>query len=175
MDEAWLFIKNPTIREYVVSSMKTWRKHNAAMILATQSIRELEDSGMLDIVAESCPTKIFLANPEMNREVYGNAFHLNDTELDIIADLVPPGEMLIRKAQSSKKVRLNVDSVSYWIATNNARDNLKKRDYFARFGIAEGIRQLARDHPFHPHGSTPAKGTPTVPTSRPPALILATR
>jgi type IV secretion system protein VirB4 len=100
---------------------------------------------------------------------------LNDTELDIIADLVPPGEMLIRKAQSSKKVRLNVDSVSYWIATNNARDNLKKRDYFARFGIAEGIRQLARDHPFHPHGSTPAKGSPTVPTSRPPALILATR
>jgi type IV secretion/conjugal transfer VirB4 family ATPase len=175
MDEAWLFIKNPTIREYVVSSMKTWRKHNAAMILATQSIRELEDSGMLDIVAESCPTKIFLANPEMNREVYGNAFHLNDTELDIIADLVPPGEMLIRKAQSSKKVRLNVDSVSYWIATNNARDNLKKRDYFARFGIAEGIRQLARDHPFHPHGSPPAKGSPTVPTSRPPALILATR
>jgi type IV secretory pathway VirB4 component len=40
------------------------------MILATQSIKELEESGMLAIVAESCPTKIFLANPEMNREVY---------------------------------------------------------------------------------------------------------
>jgi type IV secretion system protein VirB4 len=85
--------KNPTIREYVISAQKTWRKHNAAMILATQSIKELETSGMLDIVAESCPTKIFLANPEMNREVYAKAFHLNDTELDIIADLVPPGEM----------------------------------------------------------------------------------
>ena len=139
LDEAWLFIKNETIRNYVVQAQKTWRKHNAAMILATQSIKELEESGMLPIVAESCPTKIFLANPEMDREVYREAFHLNDTELDLIGGLVPPGQMLIRKAQTSKKVQLNVDSVSHWMATNNARDNLKKRDYFERFGIAEGF------------------------------------
>jgi type IV secretion/conjugal transfer VirB4 family ATPase len=150
MDEAWLFIKNETIRAYIVAAQKTWRKHNAAMILATQSIKELEESGMLAIVAESCPTKIFLANPEMNAQVYREAFHLNDTEIDIISDLIPPGEMLIRKAQSSKKVRLNVDSVSYWIATNNARDNLLKREAFAQYGIAEGVRQLAATHPFQP-------------------------
>jgi type IV secretion system protein VirB4 len=58
--------------------------------------------------------------------------------------------MLIRKAQSSKKVHLNVDSVSHWMATNNARDNLKKRDYFERFGIADGLRRLAEDFPFRP-------------------------
>jgi type IV secretion system protein VirB4 len=150
LDEAWLFVKNETIRSYIVQAQKTWRKHKAAMILATQSIKELAESGMLAIVAESCPTKIFLANPEMNREVYREAFHLNDTELDIIAGLVPPGEMLIRKAESSKKVQLNVDSVSYWIATNNAKDNLLKRDAFARFGIAEGVRHLAATHPFVP-------------------------
>jgi hypothetical protein len=125
MDEAWLFIRNETIRQYIVQAQKTWRKHNAAMILSTQSIKELEESGMLQIVAESCPTKIFLANPEMDCKVYHEAFHLNDTELELIAGLVPPGQMLIRKAQSSKKVHLNVDSVSHWMATNNARDNLK--------------------------------------------------
>jgi type IV secretion/conjugal transfer VirB4 family ATPase len=150
LDEAWLFIKNQTIRDYIVQAQKTWRKHNAAMILATQSIKELEESGMLAIVAESCPTKIFLANPDMNREVYKEAFHLNDTELAIIADLVPPGEMLIRKAHSSKKARLNVDSVSYWIATNNARDNLIKREAFAKYGIVQGVRELAISHPFQP-------------------------
>jgi len=148
LDEAWLFIKNETIRSYIVQGQKTWRKHNAAMILATQSIKELEESGMLQIVSESCPTKIFLANPEMDRDLYREAFHLNDTELELIAGLVPPGQMLIRKAQSSKKVQLNVDSVSHWTATNNARDNLKKREYFERFGIAEGLRKLAEDHPF---------------------------
>ena len=172
LDEAWLFIKNETIRSYIVAAQKTWRKHNAAMILATQSIKELEESGMLAIVAESCPTKIFLANPEMNRQVYREAFHLNDTEIDIIADLIPPGEMLIRKAQSSKKVRLNVDSVSYWIATNNARDNLLKREAFAQYGIAEGVRQLATTHPFQPPSlrSPPMKHLKTTAI----AIMLAT-
>ncbi len=158
MDEAWLFMRNETIRNYVVQAQKTWRKHNAAMILATQSIKELEQSGMLETVAESCPTKIFLANPEMNRDVYREAFHLNDTELELIAGLVPPGQMLVRKAQSSKKVHLNVDSVTHWMATNNARDNLVKRDYFQRFGIAEGLRRLAEERPFTPRAiatSTP--------------------
>jgi type IV secretion system protein VirB4 len=150
LDEAWLFIRNETIRNYVVQAQKTWRKLNAAMILATQSLKELQESGMLQIVSESCPTKIFLANPEMDRDVYREAFHLNDTELELIAGLVPPGQMLIRKAQSSKKVQLNVDSVSHWTATNNTRDNLKKREYFERFGVAEGLRRLAQDHPFRP-------------------------
>ena len=150
LDEAWLFIKNETIRSYVVQAQKTWRKHNAAMILATHSIKELEESGILQIVSESCPTKIFLANPEMDRNLYREAFHLNDTELDLIAGLIPPGQMLIRKAQSSKKVQLNVDSVSHWMATNSARENLTKREYFAQFGIVEGLRRLAEDHPFRP-------------------------
>jgi type IV secretion/conjugal transfer VirB4 family ATPase len=159
MDEAWLFIKNETIRSYIVQAQKTWRKHNAAMILATQSIKELEQSGMLEIVAENCPTKVFLANPDMDRELYREAFHLNDTELDLISGLVPPGQMLIRKAQSSKKVQLNVDSVSHWMATNNSRDNLLKRDYFARFGIADGLRRLAKDHPLRPRSLA---ATPTL-------------
>lgn len=150
MDEAWLFIRNETIRGYIVQAQKTWRKHNAAMVLSTQSIKELEQSGMLQIVSESCPTKIFLANPEMDRELYREAFHLNDTELELIAGLAPPGQMLIRKAQSSKKVQLNVDSVTHWTATNNAPDNLRKREYFERFGIVDGLRHLAEDHPFRP-------------------------
>jgi type IV secretion system protein TrbE len=58
--------------------------------------------------------------------------------------------MLIRKAQSSKKVQLNVDSVSPWMAVNSARENLIKRKYFAKFGIPEGLRRLAEEHPFRP-------------------------
>ena len=104
--------------------------------------------GDADIVAESCPTKIFLANPDMEPDVYRDAFGLNDTELELIAGLVPPGQMLIRKQNGSKKVHLNVDSLSYWMATNNAKDNLLKQEYFEQYGIADGLRRLAEDHPF---------------------------
>lgn len=148
LDEAWLFIRNETIRAYITQAQKTWRKHNAAMILATQSVKELATSGMLTLVAESCATKIFLANPDMEPAVYRDAFGLNDTELSLISDLVPPGQMLIRKHEGSKKVHLNVDSLSYWMATNNARDNVLKHEYFARYGINEGLGRLAQEYPF---------------------------
>jgi len=33
------------------------------MVLATQSIKELQESGMLQIVSESCPTKTISCEP----------------------------------------------------------------------------------------------------------------
>ena len=167
LDEAWLFIRNETIRSYVTRAQKTWRKHNAAMVLATQSVKELAASGMLTVVTESCPTKIFLANPDMEPSVYRDAFGLNDTELSLIADLVPPGQMLIRKHNGSKKVHLNVDSLSYWMATNNARDNVLKHEYFDRYGTHEGLRRLAEEHPFSFGGRSTSSKTQTARTKTP--------
>lgn len=153
MDEAWLFFRNKTIRSYIVQAEKTWRKHKAAMILATQSLKELQDSGLLPVVAECCPTKIFLANPEMDRAVYAEVFHLNDTELELIGGLVPPGQMVIRQAHGSKKVRLIVDPITYWMATNNANDNLKKWKFFEQFGFADGLRRLAEETEGRPRAA----------------------
>jgi type IV secretion system protein VirB4 len=56
IDEAWIFLKNKTIRDWILRAEKTWRKKNAAMILATQSVVELAASEMLHVVNESCPT-----------------------------------------------------------------------------------------------------------------------
>src|SRR5262249_1258153 len=58
LDEAWIFLRNRTIRDYITRAEKTWRKNNAAMILATQSVHELVESEMLAVVNESCATKI---------------------------------------------------------------------------------------------------------------------
>jgi len=91
---------------------------------------------------------------------------LNDTELDLIADLVPPGEMLIRKAQSSKKVRLNVDSVSYWMATKQRAQQPEKTRLLRPLRGAEGIRQLAIDYPFQT-----ATERETAPSLQPPPTV----
>ena len=83
MDEAWRFFRNPTIKQYVVEALKTWRKKNAAMILATQSGDDLYRSELLPVIVESCATKIFLANPGMDRAAYRERFHLNETEAEL--------------------------------------------------------------------------------------------
>ncbi|MGC2160692.1 MAG: DUF87 domain-containing protein [Silvibacterium sp.] len=146
-DEASIFLKNPIIRDWVVRAERTWRKKNAAMILATQSVVELADAGVLNIINESCPTKIFLANPNIDRKLYAEIFQLNDTQLELFESLVPKRELLLIQPRSTKKLVLEVDALGYWMATNNARDNIRKQDYFARFGPEEGLLRLAEDYP----------------------------
>jgi len=146
IDEAWMFLKNATIREWIVRAEKTWRKKNAAMVLATQSVVELAASEMLHVVHEYCPTKIFLANPNMDRKLYAEVFQLNDTELELLESLVPKRDILLKQPNVTKKLRLDVDALTYWIATNNSRDNLRKQEYFARYGPEQGLLRLAHDY-----------------------------
>jgi type IV secretion system protein VirB4 len=146
-DEASIFLKNAIIRDWVVRAERTWRKKNAAMILATQSVVELADAGVLNIINESCPTKIFLANPNIDRKLYAEIFQLNDTQLELFESLVPKRELLVIQPRGTKKLVLEVDALTYWVATNNARDNLRKQDYFARFGPEQGLLRLAEDYP----------------------------
>ena len=147
IDEGWIFLKNQTIRDWITRAEKTWRKKNAAMILATQSVVELAASDMLHIVNESCPTKIFLSNPNIDRKMYAEIFQLNDTQLELLESLVPKRELLLIQPRGTKKLVLEVDALTYWLATNNARDNLRKQDYFARFGPERGLLRLAEDYP----------------------------
>jgi type IV secretion system protein VirB4 len=45
------------------------------------------------------------------------------------------------------------------MATNNARDNLKKQEYFDRYDFAEGLRRLAEEWPFQPPTGTASTST----------------
>ncbi len=146
MDEAWRFLKNDTIRRYIIEAVKTWRKRNAAMILATQSSDDLERSEMLSVIVESCATKMFLANSGMDRDAYRETFHLNETEAALIASLVPKQQILIKRPDFSKVVNLNVDPIGYWLYTSNPYDNQRRREAFDQYGFARGLEELARSN-----------------------------
>ncbi len=147
IDEAWVFLRNPNIQRYVVEALKTWRKHNAAMILSTQSLDELKRSELLDVIVESCATKIFLANPDMDQELYRKQFHLNDTEVALIAALLPKQQFLIKTPELAKVANLNVDRRSYWLYTNDPYDNQKRREAFDAYGFEKGLDALAGAQP----------------------------
>jgi type IV secretion system protein VirB4 len=112
VDEAWRFLKNPIIRAYVTEALKTWRKKNACVLLATQSSEDLERSEILRVAIESCPTKCFLANPNIDRTVYRELFHLNDTEAERIEILAPRQQLLLKRPDVSKVLTLSVDPES---------------------------------------------------------------
>jgi type IV secretion system protein TrbE len=147
IDEAWVFLKNSSIQRYVVEALKTWRKHNAAMVLSTQSLDELRRSDILDVIIESCATKIFLANPDMDRELYRRQFHLNENEVELIANLIPKQQFLIKTPELAKVANLNVDPKSYWLYTNDPYDNQKRREAFEAYGFERGLEVLAGGKP----------------------------
>src|SRR5215469_15510944 len=147
IDEAWVFLKNPSIQRHVVEALKTWRKHNAAMVLSTQSLDELKRSDILDVIIESCATKIFLANPDMDRDLYRRQFHLNETEVELISNLIPKQQFLIKTPELAKVANLNVDPKSYWIYSNDPYDNKKRREAFETHGFEKGLEILAGGQP----------------------------
>ena len=144
IDEAWVFLKNPAIQRYVVEALKTWRKHNAAMVLSTQSLDELKRSDILDVIIESCATKIFLANPDMDRELYRRQFHLNENEVELISGLIPKQQFLIKTPELAKVANLNVDPKSYWLYTNDPYDNKKRKEAFEAHGFEKRSRNPRR-------------------------------
>jgi type IV secretion/conjugal transfer VirB4 family ATPase len=144
MDEAWRFFSHPVIRSYIVEALKTWRKKNAAMVLATQSLDELRKSEILDVVLESCGTKIFLANPALDTELYRNTFHLNDNEIEFISGLIPKRQLFIKRPDMAKVLNLSVDDKSYWLYTNDPNDNQRRDEAFRKYGFLQGLEVLAR-------------------------------
>ena len=72
--------------------LRTLRKKNAAVVLATQSLSEIANSPHRDVILESCPTKLYLPNAEAKnprrREMY-RRFGLSDRQIDIVAEATP--------------------------------------------------------------------------------------
>jgi type IV secretion system protein TrbE len=143
MDEAWRFIQHERLRSYVEEALKTWRKHNAVMLLATQSIEDFASSDLLRTVVESCPTKLLLANPSLDRQQYADLFQLNAAELDLLITLQPRKQLLMKRPGLAKVLTLTVDPTSYWIYTNTPGDNERVAAMVRDHGLEGGLSRLA--------------------------------
>jgi type IV secretion system protein TrbE len=143
MDEAWRLIQHPTLRAYVLEALKTWRKRNAAVLLATQSIEDFASVDLLRTVVESCPTRLLLANPSLDRRQYRELFQMNEMELELLSALAPRQQVLMKRGNLAKVLTLRVDPKSYWIYTNTPIDNERVAAMLREHGLAAGIDRLA--------------------------------
>jgi type IV secretory pathway VirB4 component len=92
LDEAWIMLTNGLFGAKIEEWLRTLRKKNAAVVLATQSLSEIANSPHRDVILESCPTKLYLPNPEAKnsgtQEMY-RRFGLSNRQIDIVADATP--------------------------------------------------------------------------------------
>ena len=101
IDEAWLFLKHPAWRDKIQDWLKTLRKKNAAVLLATQSMADVKDSPIASTILQSTATKIYLPNSEAGnegmREFYDYA-GLNSREIELLQTRVAEARLLRRSA-----------------------------------------------------------------------------
>ena len=92
VDEAWLMLGHPVIRDKIREWLKVLRKANCLVVLATQSLTDAANSGILDVIVESTATKIFLPNVFARDEDTSALYRrmgLNSRQIEILATALP--------------------------------------------------------------------------------------
>jgi type IV secretion system protein TrbE len=91
IDEGWLIMLHETFMTYWIEFLRTIRKNNACVLLATQSLSDIVNSPYVNFINESCFTKVFLPNPaakEADNKTFYEAFGLNERQIEIISSAV---------------------------------------------------------------------------------------
>lgn len=105
IDEAWVVLKHPIFKRKIAVWMDTLAKLNCVLVLATQRISHLADSGIIDTVSESTPSKIFLPNhlakDAETAELY-QRLGCNRRQIDIITMAVPKKEYYYKSIKGSR-------------------------------------------------------------------------
>lgn len=92
LDEAWLMLGHPAFRAKIKEWLKVLRKANCLVLMATQSLSDAANSGILDVIVESTATKIFLPNIYARDEDTAALYRrmgLNNRQIEILASATP--------------------------------------------------------------------------------------
>ena len=143
VDEAWKYLQDPAVLSYLAEAAKTWRKKNAALVIATQSAVDVTGTAGAEALLESMPTKLFLANPDLPDKA-ADTFRLNPSEVDTIRGLIPKRELYLRRTDAAGILRLEVDPASYWLYTSSPVDAQKRAEAVQKYGLVEAIEHLSR-------------------------------
>jgi type IV secretion system protein TrbE len=126
LDEAWSYVRHELFRTRLRDWLKTMRRKNAAVLMATQQISDIAKSDIADVVLENCPTKILLPNAEAknpgSREFYQRV-GLNERELEILQVSIPKQHYYVVSPLGRRLVDLGVGKVALsWVGVNGREE-----------------------------------------------------
>ena len=115
IDEAWTVLGHPVFRDKLTEWLRVLRKANAAVVLATQSLSDAGRSGILDVLQEACPTRIFLPNPSALLEEssrHYRAMGLGRAQCRIVAEARPRRDYYVTSPEGDRLVELGLGPVA---------------------------------------------------------------
>ena len=129
LDEAWLMLGHPVFRDKIREWLKVLRKANCAVVLATQSISDAERSGIIDVLKESCPTKVCLPNGGARepgtREFY-ERLGFNERQIEIVSSATPKREYYVTSPDGRRLFDMALGPVALAFVGASGREDLKR-------------------------------------------------
>jgi type IV secretion system protein VirB4 len=123
IDEFWKALLDPGFRDLVNDKLKTIRKLNGALILATQSPADALKSPIAHSIVEQCPTQILLPNPRADAADYRDGLKLSEPEfLAVREDLTVGGwRFLLKQGSASVACELDLTGLEDLVAVLSGR------------------------------------------------------
>ena len=121
IDEAWMALMHSLFGARVNQWLLTLRKQNAAVVLATQSPSQLAQLPNRHTVVDSCPTRIYLPNPDATTPAQSPLYHdlgLNDREIGIIAGATAKRHYYLKSPRGSRLFELGLGPVALAFLTS---------------------------------------------------------
>jgi type IV secretion system protein VirB4 len=139
LDEAWIMLSHPVFRAKIKEWLKVLRKANVAVVFATQSLSDLDNSGIADVIYESCPTKILLPNPDAktdNSRPFYEKMGLNSRQIQILSQAIRKRQYYIMQPDGRRLFELGLSGVELaFIGAAGKEDILRIRDLQSQFGV----------------------------------------
>jgi type IV secretion system protein TrbE len=126
LGEAWAFLDDPTFAPRIREWLKTLRKKEVSVVFATQSLADIETSGIAPAIVESCMSRIFLPNdralePQI-RKTY-ERFGLNERQVELVARARPKRDYYFQSRAGNRLFELGLGDVALAFAAAGTAEN----------------------------------------------------
>jgi len=124
IDEGWLALDDDAFAGQLREWLKTLRKKNASVVFATQSLSDIDNSGIAPAIIESCPTRLLLPNEraiEPQITAIYRRFGLNDRQIEILARATPKRDYYCQSRSGNRLFELGLSEVGLALAAATSK------------------------------------------------------
>ena len=109
IEECWKIFQLPRLARQLEDWLRTLRKKNIVVGMATQSLQDLQKSGLFEVLVDSTPNQFFLGNREAatQAELY-KKFRLTDEDVERIAKMGVGNFLYIKSGHLKKMLKFQV-------------------------------------------------------------------
>lgn len=126
LDEGWLYLDHPMFADKIRDWLKTLRKHNVAVIFATQSAEDALATTLAPVLLESCSSRILLPHDRVLEPSVKASYEklgLNDRQLQILANSIPKRQYYYQSRFGNRLFELELGPIALAFAATSSPED----------------------------------------------------